>query len=424
MCFWEKTVIFLTDFLLKYFGTGRNFPVQIFYIFLEKEGHKDMSKLIFDRGNFTDFTSISNVFVDEYMPTANGEFVKIYLLLLRLVNTGCEDLSIPTIADTFNILESDVVRALKFWSRENLLSLSLDEDGSINGIKLEALSTNRYIVRDLNNKLDTNTEVLASAAGESAPIAVPTASGIIVPNKKKYSPREVEAFSDNEDFQQIKFLAETYLGKLLTPTEIDSILYILDGLQLSADFIEYVMESCISSGQKSLSYIEKQIVFYFEKDIRTLKELKDYLKLQKDISKSIYKAFGLDVPARPIKREMSYITKWTDELDFSDEFIIEACNRSAAHASTNSGKFSYADSILLKWSEKNVTSMADIEKLDKEHKEESQKIYSAKAKVAKKISRPKNVRAIESRNYNHQDFEKQLIMNRKEMVANISSKEK
>lgn len=132
-----------------------------------------MSKLIFDRGNFTDFTSISNVFVDEYMPTANGEFVKIYLLLLRLVNTGCEDLSIPTIADTFNILESDVVRALKFWSRENLLSLSLDEDGSINGIKLEALSTNRYIVRDLNNKLDTNTEVLASAAGESAPIAVP-----------------------------------------------------------------------------------------------------------------------------------------------------------------------------------------------------------------------------------------------------------
>ncbi len=121
---------------------------------------------------------------------------------------------------------------------------------------------------------------------------------------------------------------------------------------------------------------------------------------------------------------MSYITKWTDELDFSDEFIIEACNRSAAHASTNSGKFSYADSILLKWSEKNVTSMADIEKLDKEHKEESQKIYSAKTKVAKKISRPKNVRAIESRNYNHQDFEKQLIMNRKEMVANISSKEK
>lgn len=66
--------------------------------------------------------------------------------------------------------------------------------------------------------------------------------------------------------------------------------------------------------------------------------------------------------------------------------------------------------------------MADIEKLDKEHKEESQKIYSAKAKVAKKISRPKNVRAIESRNYNHQDFEKQIIMNRKKWLLTFLQK--
>ena len=83
---------------------------------------------------------------------------------------------------------------MKFWSRENLLSLSLDEDGSINGIKLEALSTNRYIVRDLNNKLDTNTEVLASAAGESAPIAVPTASGIIVPTRRNIHQEKLKLF--------------------------------------------------------------------------------------------------------------------------------------------------------------------------------------------------------------------------------------
>ena len=83
-----------------------------------------MSKLVFDRGNFADFTSVSNVFIDEYMPKANGEFVKIYLLLLRLVNTGCSDLSTTMIADKFNMLESDVIRALKFWSEQNLLSIS------------------------------------------------------------------------------------------------------------------------------------------------------------------------------------------------------------------------------------------------------------------------------------------------------------
>ena len=99
-----------------------------------------MSKLIFDRGNFADFTSVSNIFIDEYMPKANGEFIKIYLLLLRLVNTGCDDLSISMIADKFNMLEADVVRGLKFWSKQHLLSLSLDLDGNISGIKLEALN--------------------------------------------------------------------------------------------------------------------------------------------------------------------------------------------------------------------------------------------------------------------------------------------
>ena len=37
-----------------------------------------MGKLVIDRGNFTDLTSVSNLFIDEYMPNANGEFVKIY----------------------------------------------------------------------------------------------------------------------------------------------------------------------------------------------------------------------------------------------------------------------------------------------------------------------------------------------------------
>ena len=123
-----------------------------------------MSKLVFDRGNFADFTSVSNVFIDEYMPKANGEFVKIYLLLLRLVNTGCSDLSTTMIAEKFNMLESDVIRALKFWSEKNLLSLSLDHCGNINGIRLESSHSNKYIVRDISNKAesfnDTSIEVV------------------------------------------------------------------------------------------------------------------------------------------------------------------------------------------------------------------------------------------------------------------------
>lgn len=388
----------------------------------------NMSKLVFDRGNFADFTSVSNVFIDEYMPKANGEFVKVYLLLLRLVSTGCDDLSTTMIADKFNMLESDVIRALKFWSEQNLLSLSLDRSGNISGIRLESSHSSKYIVRDISNKVEVSTQfsndvvpaTLATASGEVIPAAVPTSSGIIVPSKKKYTAKEISSFSDNESFSQLTFLAQTYLGKTLNTSDIHSILYMLDGLKLNPDFIEYIMETCISSGHKSLSYIEKQAVAYFKKDIHNAKEAKLDSKLRQDICKSIYKVFGL--PSKtPIKKEISYITKWKEDFGFSDDIILEACNRTMEH--THSASFPYADKILFDWSEKKVGSMEDINKLDKLHSEDNQKKYSTQVS-AKKVGRPKNAKSFESSNYNHSKLEEQIRNSRDKKIHAILSENK
>lgn len=375
-----------------------------------------MCKLIFDRGNFADFTSVSNIFIDEYMPKANGEFIKIYLLLLRLVNTGCDDLSITMIADKFNMLEADVIRALKFWSEQNLLSLSLTADGNINGIRLESSNSNRYIVRDLSSK----TETLATASGEIAPTTVPAASGVIVPAKKKYSAKDISSFSDNENFSQLTFLAQTYLGKTLNTTEINSILYMLDGLKLDSNFIEYIMATCISSGHKTLSYIEKQAVEYFKKGISNAKEAKADAKLRQDICKSIYKVFGL-ASKTPVKKEISYITKWTEDFGFSDDIILEACERTMEH--THTASFPYADKILLDWAENKVCSMEDINKLDQLHSEDNQKKYSAKT-PAKKATRPKNAKSFEERDYDYKTLEEQLRISRDKKFHAMLSEDK
>lgn len=374
-----------------------------------------MCKLVFDRGNFADFTSVSNVFIDEYMPKANGEFTKIYLLLLRLVNTGCDNLSISMIADKFNMLEADVIRGLKFWSQQNLLSLSLDMNGNINTIQLESLTSNRYIVKDFSKKQET----LATASGESVPVAIPATTGTIVPMKKNYSTKEISSFSNNESFSQLTFLAETYLGKTLNASDINCILYMLDGLKLNPDFIEYIMETCISSGHKSLSYIEKKAVDYFKKDIHNIEGAKMDAKLRQDICKSIYKIFGL-ASKTPVKKEISYITKWTEDFGFSDDIILEACERTMEH--THTASFPYADKILFSWAENKVSSIEDIYQLDKLHSEDNQKKYSAKALV-KKAARPKNAKPFEERDYDHAKLEEQLRISRdKKFRAMLSEK--
>ena len=60
-------------------------------------------------------TMLPNSFVDHYMANANGEFVKVYLFLLRHVEDAASSLSISMIADYLNNTENDVLRAFRYW---------------------------------------------------------------------------------------------------------------------------------------------------------------------------------------------------------------------------------------------------------------------------------------------------------------------
>lgn len=377
-----------------------------------------MCNLILDRGNFTDFTSVSNVFIDEYMPKANGEFIKIYLHLLRLVNGGdhsqAQELSTEKIADKFNVLESDVIRALNYWAEQGLISLSFNRNNQIAEIKLESVLRRCYFVKGIgqNDSLQKQ-NTLATAAGEVLSSAVPESTGIIVPAKKKYSAKEISAFTGDDRVTQLTFLAQTYLGKTLNSTDINSILYMLEGLGFGTDFIEYIMETCISSGHKTLSYIEKQAVEYARKGIVTVEDAKIHEKLKDDIYKSIYKIFGL-APKAPIKKEIDYITKWTDRYGFSDEIILEACNRTMEH--THTGSFQYADTILSNWFRCNAKTMDIIKELDAAHSEE----VTASLKT-KPSTRKKKAKTFDQRTYDYDELERQLIANRNRKLKKYHS---
>ena len=60
-------------------------------------------------------TIIPNQFIDCFMPEANGEFVKVYLYLLRCMHSHAYNCTISAIADKFNNTEMDVIRALRYW---------------------------------------------------------------------------------------------------------------------------------------------------------------------------------------------------------------------------------------------------------------------------------------------------------------------
>ncbi len=81
------------------------------------------------------FSLVSNHFIDYYMTEANGEFVKVYLYLIRLLSSKAP-ISVADIADHFNLTEKDICRAIRYWISEDVLRLDYDASGQLTGITL------------------------------------------------------------------------------------------------------------------------------------------------------------------------------------------------------------------------------------------------------------------------------------------------
>ena len=108
-------------------------------------------------------TLVSNRFIDEFMPSANGEFVKIYLYLLRALSSNSSGLSICRIADIFNHTEKDIIRALKYWEQIGLLDLCFDSDKTLTNITLKPITTD-YMTSD-----GTHVEIQTVSGNSPAP---------------------------------------------------------------------------------------------------------------------------------------------------------------------------------------------------------------------------------------------------------------
>ncbi|MCM1136684.1 MAG: DnaD domain protein, partial [Clostridium sp.] len=209
--------------------------------------------------NCMDITVVSNVFIDEYMKDANDAQLKIYLYLLRVIGAGLST-SVSDMADQFNHTEKDVMRALKYWEKNRLLSLEYDDSKNLSGIRL----------LDVSKKSGKDAAVLAPVV--KLPAKTEAAAQKAEFTKPDYSPDQLREFKNKEEISQLLFVAEQYIGKPLSTSEINAILFFSDGLGFSEDLIDYLIQYCVDKGKKDFRYIEKVAVSWAEAGISTPKQ--------------------------------------------------------------------------------------------------------------------------------------------------------
>ena len=308
----------------------------------------------------SDVTVLSNIFIDRFMPRANGEFVKVYIYLLRMLESPQEAFGLSQMADSLFCTEGDILRALKYWENEKLVSLSY-EANVLTGITLQtpwneittiAAAAEPTVIPAAAPQIED------SASSETAaPSSPETVSSRPASEIKPLTLDRVKELKQNEDIVQLLYIAEQYLGKTLTPTETRKILFFYDELHMSVDLIDYLIEYCVGRDHRSIRYIETVAM--------------------------------------------------TKEYGFTMDLIQEACSRTVLQ--TGQPSFPYADKILRSWNKKNIRTLEDVRLQDAQH--QKRKLEKAVNKPAPQPKASNRFNNFHQRDYDFAEYEKKLLNN-------------
>lgn len=271
--------------------------------------------------NEASFTAVSDIFINEYLPSANAEFVRIYVY--TLAHCG-EELTNADIAERLKILESDVIKAWKYWEKCGLVELS-------DGITF---------CKPCHKPEEKKTS--------AAP--------------KRVSRSEIaELMSGNKELRDINDYVQSLFGRTLTPGELSSLCWLYTDIELPADVIMMLSQYCVHEGKTGVKYIEKVGISWKEKGIDTSEAAEEYCKrmeLQKKNEGRLKSVLNIPVDRKLSDSERKYIDRWTKEFGFAPEAIAIAYDQTMI----NTGKltWAYLNTILANWHKKGLVTAEKI----------------------------------------------------------------
>lgn len=265
---------------------------------------------------------VQNTFVDKYLCEANGSFVKVYLFMLR--NFANRQLDISDISNALNLLESDVIRAFKYWNKLGVIKFSQlnEKDFDIEFLPLE------QIVKEH----DTDEK---------------TAPKTSIPTAVSYTKSDINSYmKKNDGIRHMFLISEQLLNRNLTDTDRRILFGFYDYLGMPIEVIFTLIEYCISIGKTNMRYVEKVAYSWADKGVDTLAKASLFVKEENEISQTLhrfktkFKITGREFTAT----EEEYIRNWVYTLKLDDKTIMDAFEKTVA----NTGKiaFKYMDAIL------------------------------------------------------------------------------
>lgn len=340
-------------------------------------------------------TYVPNIFIDEYMTQANGEYVKVYLYLLRSISHFDCGFSLSQIADHFDCTERDILRALKYWEKLHLFRLEYDESRNLSGICFLTDATRSI---STPSQEDTAASDGANITNRFIQAAAPAAK------KTSFSADEIKAFYAREDIRELVFITEQYLGRTLNQSDLNTLFFWYDEFQFPTELIEFLIENSVAKGHTSLHYMNRIAEDFAARGIRTVEAARNLMNQNSAVYYAVMKAFGIR-GRHLIPSETNYLHTWSSKMGLSTELISEACSRTIR--SIHEPSFGYANSILENWHKQGIQTLEDVRQADESY-QKTQQSRRTKAAASSTSNRFINFKQREN---SHDEVQQLLIQN-------------
>ena len=182
----------------------------------------------FNKGKVRDIyllgTDVENMFINEYMPGAPGDYVKVYLYGLLYAQHGGE-MTHGLMARQLRLSPETVEDAWNYWAQMGLVKKVPCGDGGLPGFDIEYVSIREKMYGNVPKEEKTE-----------------AAAGMVLVDKSMK-----ELYGDIEEA----------LGRLLTTDESREISDWVSAEGMSCDLVRETFRYCCGRGQTSMKYITK-----------------------------------------------------------------------------------------------------------------------------------------------------------------------
>ena len=251
----------------------------------------------FREGIQAEITCVPNAFIDELLGEANGDYVRVYLYLLRHYTNS---LKLHSVADARNLTDHDIMRAVSYWEKKGIFQEGMTK------LAAEELR-NEEAARKSEAKLEMKREqnsMKTSFFDEKNP------ENTMFTGEKK---REI----DEEEFEGILYVAKHLLPGGVSRSHVQKLEFMVEYLAMDAELIEFLLDYCAGLQKTAPRYMEQVALDWNAQGITTVKQAQERIR-DFELTKSLNKRKA-GAPSRSSAAEKAsnrFINFKQDEVDY------------------------------------------------------------------------------------------------------------